>query len=84
MNTDICKLLYPSRIYCFRTPIVYTEKLSCYQVAVVTLFWPQKRKLDAKYSTIVRTLTEDQPIRPGLHIVVMVVSTVANMFLTLF
>ena len=27
MNTDVRKLLYPSRIYCFfRTPTVYTEK----------------------------------------------------------
>ena len=28
MDTDVCKVLYRSRIYCFfRTPTVYTEKL---------------------------------------------------------
>ena len=36
----------------FRTPTVYTEKkaqkISCYQVVVGTLFWTQKRNLDAK------------------------------------
>ena len=50
MNTDMCKLLYPSRIYCFSECQVYTQKktISCYQVA---LFWAQTRKLDAKYST---------------------------------
>ena len=31
-------------------PTVYTENISRYQFAVVTLFWAQKRKLDAKYS----------------------------------
>ena len=62
MNTDTRKLLYPSRILLFfRTTTVYTEKnISYYQVAVVTLFWAQKRKLDTKYSTGVcemKTLT---------------------------
>ena len=51
MNTDICKLLYPSRIYCFSERQLYTQKnISCYQVAMATLFWAQERKLDAKYS----------------------------------
>ena len=36
----------------FRTTTIYTEKnIFCYQVGVVKLFWTQKRKLDAKYST---------------------------------
>ena len=50
MNADICKLLYPSRIYCVPERQLYTRVISCYQVAVVTLFWTQKRKLDVKYS----------------------------------
>ena len=32
---------------------MHRKTISCYQVAEVTLFWAQKRKLDAKYSTIV-------------------------------
>ena len=63
MNTDLCKsteahygllrLLYPSRSYCFSERQLYTQKtIFCYQVAVFTLLWIQKRTLDAKYSTI--------------------------------
>ena len=52
MNTDICKLLYPSRIYCFLERRLYTQKISLAdQVSVVMLFWAQKRIFDAKYST---------------------------------
>ena len=50
MNTDICKLLYSSRIYCFSENQLCTHKNPCNEVAVVTLFWAQNRKLDAKYS----------------------------------
>ena len=53
MNTDICKSLYSSRIYCFSERQPYTHKnFFCYgyQVAVVTLFWVQERKLDERYS----------------------------------
>ena len=46
MKIGTCKLLHPSRIYCFSERKLYTQKnISCYQVAVVTLFWAQKRKL---------------------------------------
>ena len=48
MNTDKCKLLYPSRIYRFSgRQLVYTDKVV---ITLVTMFWAQKRKLDAKYS----------------------------------
>ena len=46
MNTDICKLLYPSRIYCFSE-----RQLYCYQVAVYGHVFPVTKKLDVKYST---------------------------------
>ena len=30
---------------------IHRKNISCYQVAMVTLFWAQRIKLDAKYST---------------------------------
>ena len=44
----MCKLV---EFTVFQNATVYTEEISRYQVAVVTLFWAQKRKLDTKYST---------------------------------
>ena len=51
MNIDKCKLLYPSRIYCFLEHQPYTKKK--YFIAMATLLWAKKGKLDAKYFTIV-------------------------------
>ena len=56
MHTDIFKLLYSSRIYCFPERQLYTQKKISY---VVTLFWAQKRKLGAKYSTRVCEMKSD-------------------------
>ena len=57
MNTDICKLLYPSRIYCFSERQLYTKGnyflLSGCRGHVVL---GTKKKLDAKYSTRVREM----------------------------
>ena len=57
MNTDMCKLLYPSRIYCFSERQLYTQKkyllLSGCRGHVVL---GAKRKLDAEYSAIVPQL----------------------------
>ena len=60
MNTDICKLLYPSRISdSFSERQLYTQKnyfllSGCHGYVV---FWAQKRKLDAKYSTKAYSMT---------------------------
>ena len=42
-NTNIFKLLYPIRLFCFSEQQLYTQKtdISC-QVAVATLFWAKK------------------------------------------
>ena len=54
MNTDIRKLLYPSRIYCFSERQLYTQTkplshllLGCHGHVVLGT----KEKIDAKYST---------------------------------
>ena len=56
MNTDICKLLYSSTIYCFQNARCIHRQSpyhTCYQVAMVTLFGTKKRKLNVKYTTTV-------------------------------
>ena len=71
MNADICKLLYPNRIYCFSERQLYTQKnyllLSGCPSHVVL---GTKKTLGAKYSVIVPQLSKClkfEAVRGGLN-----------------